>query len=177
MDPQFKKEVMALARIIDEMDYYQILKVKQKAFTEEIKRAYFKQSRLFHPDKYYNEDPALVNLVTKIFKRMNEAYKVLSDPRKRPVYTRAINGPQREKFLRFDPKMMENAGAKEKEDEGQTAMGKKYYQMAKTAINNKDYNAAKINLQLASKMEPNNKTFKSKLQEVEETLKMRKKKS
>ncbi len=177
MDPQLKKEVMSLARIIDDMDYYQILKVKQNAFSEEIKRAYFKQSRIFHPDKYYNEDPALVALITKVFKRINEAYKVLSDPLKRPVYTRAINGSNREKFLRFDPKMMEEAGQKEPEDQGQTPMGKKYYQMAKTAMNNKDYNGAKINLQLAAKMEPNNKTFKAKLQEVEETLKMRKKKS
>jgi len=177
MDPQLKKEVLALARIIDDMDYYQILKVKQKAFSEEIKRAYFKQSRIFHPDKYYNEDPTLVNLVTKIFKRMNEAYKVLSDPKKRSIYTKAINGPNREKFLRFDPKMMEEANAKEAVDEGQTPMGKKYFQMAKTAINNKDYNGAKINLQLAAKMEPNNQTFKNKLKEVEETIKMRKKKS
>ncbi len=175
MDPEFKKEVVALAKVVDEMDYYQILKVKEKAFTEEIKNAYFKQSRIFHPDKYYNEEQALQNMVTKIFKRISEAYKVLSDQDKRAAYTRAINGPDKKKHLRYNKRLLEQS-QKEAEDEGQTAMGKKYYQLAKTGIMNKDYNSAKINLQLAAKMEPNNQTFKKKLAEVDELIKMRKKK-
>lgn len=176
MNPEFKKEVTALAKIIDEMDYYQILKVGQRAFSAEVKRAYFDQSRIYHPDKYYNEDPALLAMVTKVFKRISEAYGVLSDPKKRAAYTRAINSPNRKQFLRFNAKLLEQQPGGAPEDEGQTAMGKKYYQMAKTAMTNKDYQSAKINLQLAAKMEPDNQTFKAKLAEVEETLKLRKKK-
>jgi len=176
MDPEFKKEVVSLAKIIDEMDYYQILRVSPRAFTQEIKKAYFDQSRLFHPDKYYSEDPALVAMISKVFKRVCEAYKVLSDQDKRASYTKAINGPNRKNFLRYNPKMIEQSKKGHPEDEGQTAMGKKYYQLAKTSLRNKDYNSAKINLQLAAKMEPNNQTFKEKLAEVEEIMKKRKKK-
>lgn len=174
MDPEFKKEAIALAKIIDDMDYYQILKVKQTAFTQEIKNAYFKQSRIYHPDKFYNEESSLQHMITKVFKRISESYKVLSDQEKRVAYTKAINGPERKKFLRYSSKLFEKA-QNEKEDEGQTPMGKKYYLMAKTAMQNKDYSGAKINLQLAAKMEPNNQTFKAKIAEIDELMKLRKK--
>ncbi len=176
MDPEFKSEVMALSKAIDEMDYYQILRVKDNAFSQEIKNAFFRQSRQFHPDKFYNEDPKVQAMVTKIFKRISEAYKVLSDQEKRVAYTKLIKGPERNKFLRYNPRLIEEA-QKSKEDEGQTAMGKKYYQMAKMSMQNKDYNSAKINLQLAIKMEPGNQTFKRKLAEAEELIKMKRKKS
>jgi DnaJ-class molecular chaperone len=176
MEPELKKEVITLSKIIEEMDYFQILKIGQKAFTEEIKRAYFTQSRIFHPDKYYNEDPQLLAQVNTIFKRVNEGYKVLSDQKKRVAYTKAINGPDRKNNLRFVAAQLEQSTTGTPADEGQTPMGRKYYQMAKTSINNKDFNAAKINLQLAAKMEPMNQTFKAKLVEVEETIKLKKKK-
>lgn len=173
MDEAFRKEVMTLAKVIDELDYYQILKIDQMAFAEDIKRAYFEESRLYHPDKYYNEPPEIQANINKIFKRICEAYKVLSDPEKKAIYTKLINGPERKKNLRFDLRLLKQE-EEEKEDEGQTQLGKKYYLMAKTAIQNRDYKGAKINLQLAIKMEPNNQTFQKKLQEVNDILSKRK---
>jgi DnaJ-class molecular chaperone len=175
MDPDFKQEVMTLAKALDEMDYYQILMVGKKAFTQEIKKAYFDQSRKFHPDKYYNEEPVFVEKITKIFKRINEAYKALSDQETRVAYTKGINGPNRKKLLRYDPRKAQQEQGGEPEDEGRTPMGKKYYQLAKTSLQNKDYKSARINLQLAAKMEPGNQTFKKRLAEVEDLLKIGKK--
>ncbi len=177
MDAETKQEIITLAKTIDAMDYYQILKVRKRAFTQDIKTAYFNQSRRFHPDKFYNEDPRLVEMVNKIFKRVCEAYKVLSDQDKRATYTKAISGDDGQKYIRYNPKLYARlAKADKPEDEGQTPMGKKYYQMAQTGIRNKDYKSAKINLQLAIKMEPSNQTFKERLAEVDELLKMRSKK-
>jgi curved DNA-binding protein CbpA len=175
MELEFKKEIIELAKVIDDLDYYEILKVKPKAFTEEIKAAYFRQSRLFHPDKYYNEDPRLVAVISKIFKRITEAYKVLSDQEKRAAYTKSIAGTNRKAMLRYNPKLIEE-GQKGPEDEGQTVMGKKYYQLAKNALQNKDYKGAKMHLQLAAKMEPANQTFKDRLAECDEMLTMQRKK-
>ena len=62
------------------MDYYQTLGVKYSASFEEIKRAYRRLAVLYHPDK--NRDPAAEN----IFKNINEAYDVLSDPVKKHTY-------------------------------------------------------------------------------------------
>jgi DnaJ-class molecular chaperone len=174
MDEHFKRQVTSLVKVMDDLDYYQILKLDQMAFDDDIKRAYFEESRLYHPDKYFNEPLEFQTMVTQVFKRVCEAYKVLCDKERRALYTRQISGPDRKKFLRFDLKVLEQERAK-KEDEGQTPMGKKYYQLAKAAIQNKDFKGAKINLQLAVKMEPGNSTFAEKLKEVEDVLAMRRK--
>ena len=43
-------EIVALARVIDELDYYQILHVPRGASMGEVKKAYHFSSRAFHPD-------------------------------------------------------------------------------------------------------------------------------
>ena len=169
IDEQLKREINTLAKVIDELDYYQILKIDQMAFEEDIKRAYFEESRVYHPDKFFGEPPEIQEKVNKIFKRICEAYKVLSNPEKRALYTKLINGPERKKYLRFDLRLLRSE-AQEKEDEGSTPLARKYYKMAKTALQNKDYKGAKINLQLALKLEPNNQTFQKRLKEVEDIL-------
>ena len=62
------------------MDYYQILGVGYSAHAAEIKRAYRRLAVMYHPDK--NPSPDAEN----IFKQINEAYDVLSDPDKRRAY-------------------------------------------------------------------------------------------
>lgn len=61
-------------------DYYQLLDVKKDATQKEIKRAYRKLARKYHPD--VSSEP---NAETK-FKEMAEAYEVLKDPEKRAAY-------------------------------------------------------------------------------------------
>jgi hypothetical protein len=61
-------------------DYYRILGVTNSSSEAEIKRAYRKLAVLYHPDK--NPDPQ----AEAMFKEMNEAYDVLSDPEKRKTY-------------------------------------------------------------------------------------------
>jgi DnaJ-like protein len=62
------------------MDYYRILGVNQSSSPEEIKRAYRRLAITYHPDK--NPDPG----AETIFKEINEAYDVLSDPEKKSIY-------------------------------------------------------------------------------------------
>lgn len=171
IDERRKIEINSIARLLDELDYYQILKVRQDASQEEIKAAYFRESRQYHPDKYYNEPPDISKKVTTIFKRITEAYKILSDPETRAIYTKSINGPDRAKNLRYIHGVQ---GGPPKEDAGQSPMARKYFQMGKTAFNNMDYKGAKINFQLALKLEPNNQTFKEYLEKVDEKLRVKK---
>ncbi len=63
------------------IDYYKILGVSKKATKSDIKAAYRKLARKYHPDLNPNNKEA-----EKKFKEINEANEVLSDPEKRKKY-------------------------------------------------------------------------------------------
>ncbi len=61
-------------------DYYQIMGVARNVTQDEIKRAYRKLARKYHPDVSKEED------AEERFKEVGEAYEVLKDPEKRAAY-------------------------------------------------------------------------------------------
>ena len=68
----------------DENDYYKILGIKKDATEGEIKKAYRKLALKWHPDKNPNNREE----AEEKFKKINEAYSVLSDKNKRRQYDR-----------------------------------------------------------------------------------------
>src|SRR5689334_16575894 len=68
-------------------DYYKALGVKKDAEQAEIKKAYRKLARQYHPDHNDGDEKAEAR-----FKEISEAYDVLGDPEKRKQYDRG-QGP------------------------------------------------------------------------------------
>src|SRR4051812_49980964 len=64
-------------------DFYQVLGIKRDAKPEEIKKAYRRLARKYHPDVNPGDKAA-----EERFKLITEAHEVLSDPKKRKVYDR-----------------------------------------------------------------------------------------
>ena len=62
-------------------DYYDVLGLKKNATSAELKKAFRKLARKYHPDLNPNDKAS-----ERQFKEMNEAYEVLSDPKKRKQY-------------------------------------------------------------------------------------------
>jgi len=74
----------------DKRDYYEVLGVGKTATDEEIKKAYRKLAKQYHPDANQDNKKA----AEEKFKEVSEAYEVLSDKQKRQTYDQfGHNGP------------------------------------------------------------------------------------
>src|SRR5688500_6164435 len=71
------------SQVADGHDYYQVLEVAQDASHDDIRKAYRRLARQYHPDVNGGNAEA-----TERFKAINQAYEVLSDPDKRARYDR-----------------------------------------------------------------------------------------
>lgn len=79
------------------MDYYNILKVNRNASDDDLKKAYKRLAMIWHPDK----NPVNKREAEAKFKRISEAYDVLSDPQKRQIYD--LYGEEALKSGQFPP--------------------------------------------------------------------------
>lgn len=88
------------------IDYYKILGLSKNASADEIKKAYRKLARQYHPDLNPNDKEA-----NKKFQQINEANEVLSDPEKRKKYDQyGANWQHAEAYERARQSQQQSAG-------------------------------------------------------------------
>ncbi len=67
-------------------DYYQILGINKDASADDIKSAYRKMAKKYHPDVYATAEESKKKEAEEKFKEVQHAYDVLSDPQKKAAY-------------------------------------------------------------------------------------------
>jgi DnaJ-class molecular chaperone len=162
-------EIKALARIVGELDYYQLLHLDRSASPREVKLAYHSSSRNFHPDANRHLESELCSAVVNIAKRITEAYQVLRDPRRRHAYDELLSSGNGVRIRLADASS--EGGRKDTETrQGRTPQGRQYYNLAAADVKREDWQAAARNLQTALTFEPDNDFFKSGLAAIREKL-------
>jgi len=156
-------EIRALARMLDRMSYYQLLRVAPESAPPEIRTA-FKQMRLrFHPDSFRNQEQEVRQAVDVIAKRLNEAFTALRDPKRR----RAYDGGLERGELRYSPSSEEELRNDVDAAKGLTPNGRKFYNLYQEHLKRGDLAQALSNLKMARTFEPTNAHLSEKLEELQ----------
>lgn len=159
-------EITALARIMDELDYYQLLGVEQSASSADIRKAYHASSRNFHPDANRSLAPELLDHCGRISKRITEAYCVLRDARRRQAYD-AKRGEDGDSLrIQIAEARTAHVDKRKAEARGATAQGRQFHGKAEADVKAGNLAGAIQNLQMALTFEPNNAGFKALVEEL-----------
>lgn len=150
---------------LDDANYYELLSVEPAANVGLIRKMYFKKAKLFHPDRFsLIENKRFKMIVGQVFKRMNEAYQVLSEPQKRKRYDRElVEGGN----LRLIEKERTAEGPQAEALKIPDLKARRFYTLALNALTEGNLKVAKMNLKLALAIAKGNPIIKAKLSEVE----------
>jgi tetratricopeptide (TPR) repeat protein len=90
--PELQAQVLEFETSLDK-PYFELLDVPRDADTKQIKRAYFSLSKVYHPDRYFRANLGdYAVCLERIFRKLVEAYELLSDPTTRAEIERTM-GP------------------------------------------------------------------------------------
>ncbi len=90
-------DVLSLREKLATKNYYQVLGVSRAAFDEEVKKAYFRMARRFHPDRFSAEQAGeYKRQIDEVFDAITTAYKTLSNKALRAAYDAKSKSPAQE---------------------------------------------------------------------------------
>ena len=159
-----RSDILALARMIERLDYYRLLRVHPQAGLPEIRCAYHQARSEFNPDRFLSEDQELQEGVERIAKRLTEAWVVIRDSERRPAYDRALALGR----LRYTAEAEESRQEEDAARKGRTPNGRKLFATAEAAAKAGDLAGAVLKLKMAVAYESDNELFREKLEEFEE---------
>ncbi|MDQ5857774.1 MAG: DUF4388 domain-containing protein [Acidobacteriota bacterium] len=145
-------------RRIDWLSHYDLLGVPRDASAEDVRRAYFERSRLFHPDLAHRADLAgLDKELSAVFARLKVAHDALADPSARAEYDRTLD----------DAPAVVFAEAAAADPQAQRQLAENNYDRAMQLIEEKDYHSAVELLREAVRFAPDKADYRFRLGEVE----------
>jgi curved DNA-binding protein CbpA len=82
-----RREVICLHEQLDDLNHFEFFGIEPEADRGDVKRAYFKLSKRFHPDKHFRKELGPYNaMLERIFQEITKVHRILSNPERREAY-------------------------------------------------------------------------------------------
>lgn len=156
---------------LDLLDYYTLLGVAPDASNADIKRAFRRFARRYHPDRFAGAPEDKAQRATQIYRRGSEAYQILTDPVARRAYDRVL----RVGALRLGTEERERAAAEEsapKKNEPpiRSPQARAFYQRAAEEARGGRWREAWRAMKTALEHEPDSALLRARLTQIEDRL-------
>jgi DnaJ-class molecular chaperone len=137
-------ELAARCAKLNQIDYFEVLQISRDATPADIKKAFYSESRAYHPDRFYQlESKELKDQVNELYKRFTESSEAES---------KAAVKKEHEEQIGVHPK------------------GRQFYQLGHNDFEAGRWSAAERNLKMALTYEPANARYKERLLEAQRKL-------
>lgn len=142
-DPQFDAYVLEIHNVLDRLDYYHLLGIEPSAGVNAVREAFLAIAAKFHPDRNRDASGEVQKALYDIFKRLNEAYRVLGDPEKKALYDKGRAQGQ----VRLEH-VTRSAGPKSPADALKSSQARQFYRQAVSDLKEGRLMQAELNLKL-----------------------------
>ncbi len=172
-DPHFDEYVLKIHAVLDRLDYYRLFGIAPDAEAEEIRPVFHAMAKKFHPDRNRDASEPVRKAIYDIYKRVNEAYRVLCDDDKRAIYNEALKKGK----VRLEQDMRAALlSPKNPVDTIQSKAGREMYTKAEEFLKVDNFMQAELYIKLALGKEPQNEAIKALLQRIIEAKAQKKQK-
>jgi len=158
-DPAFDEYVLKIHAVLDKLDYFRLLGVDRNARIPDVKKAFFAIANKFHPDRNRDADPKTVEAIYEIFKRLNEAYRVLCDHEQRKQYEACL-AAGKIRLTSEDRRTMTMA-PKSPEETIQSREARQFFVKAREALKQGNLMQAELHIKMARGRESENAAIES----------------
>lgn len=165
---------------LDKLDYYTLLGLEPGASDADVKDAFRKFARRYHPDRFGADEGEKLERATQIYRRGSEAYQILLDPVAREAYDENLRAGK----LRLSSEDRDKAARKVKAAHAPPPKAKKpespirsphalqfYHRAAEEARQGKWRDAWK-SMKRAVELEPENELLQTRLSQIEGRIRM-----
>lgn len=145
-----------LQRINDALDHYEILELPERAEAGEVKNAYYRLARRYHPDRFHLQSgTSLHTRLGSAFARVTQAYETLIDPKARTTYDATLERTRQ--FRRSEVSSRGDYGA----DFDENVAPDENFQRGCTALQQEQFNAAINYLAAAARAVPGEARYRA----------------
>lgn len=162
---------------LDQLDYYTLLGVDLGASVDDVKRAFRRFARRYHPDRFAGADAEKQERATRIYRRGSEAYQTLTDLEARRAYDVLL--ARGETRLRDDPRYVRAAPPPNQAAPAPTALpirspaAKALFERAQLLARSGDINGAYKALRGALEQEPESALIEAALEKIAAQMRRR----